>query len=238
MICISCGYDHDEKFCPNCGEKRDTQKITFQSLLKTSISGVIDMDRGFLLNVKELFLSPRKIIVEYIEGRRKGIFNPLSYLILTTTVYIIVDSYLKSKGGIKVPSIVQDQELYNVSYRTGGFIRKYLKFFWVLCIFPFAFFNKLFFKKYNFWEHLTIAAFLFGQATLVGLITSLFYRTALIFNPLVYITLLILNYSIFHNKKNKTESIILVLTSMLFYAITFALIVAALVFLIKQTTIN
>ena len=119
MICISCGYEHDEKFCPNCGEKRDTKKITFQSLLKTSISGIIDMDRGFLLNVKELFLSPRKMIIEYIKGRRKGIFNPLSYLILTTTFYIIIDSYLKSKGDIKTPSIVHDQKLYDISYRIG-----------------------------------------------------------------------------------------------------------------------
>ncbi|SNR16938.1 DUF3667 domain-containing protein [Tenacibaculum jejuense] len=238
MICISCGHDHNEKFCPNCGEKRDVQKITFQSLLKTSIHGMIEMDKGFLLNVKELFLSPKTIIEEYIQGRRKGIFNPLSYLIIITTAFIILETYLKGNGGIKVSPLIEQNHLYSLSYKTGAFIRKYLKFFWVLCIFPYAFFNRLFLKKYNFWEHLAIAAFSFGQASLIGLITFILFRITLLLNPFVYLTLFLLNYSIFYDKKNKTESILLLITSMLFYLISFLSIIVSLAYLIKHSPIN
>ena len=54
MICLSCDNDHNENFCPDCGEKSGVKKITFSSTIEDALSGLINMDRGFLFNLKSL----------------------------------------------------------------------------------------------------------------------------------------------------------------------------------------
>ncbi|WP_299624093.1 DUF3667 domain-containing protein [uncultured Tenacibaculum sp.] len=233
MICISCGHEHDEKFCPNCGEKADNKTITLTSLIATSSKSLIEMDKGFLYNVKHLCISPKKMVIDYLNGKRKGVFNPISFLIITTTIYIILEGFSKSGFTIDVSPEIEKQKIYSLSYKTGAFIRKYFKFFWAFCIFPMAIVTNLFYRKYNFWEHLTISAFMFGQATLLGTVLLLITQIPLIFNPLVYIILTFFIYSIFSEKKHKGEDISKALTIMFLYGILLFIVI-----LILSTTIK
>ena len=66
------------------------------------------MDKGFLFNLKMLFLNPKSITVEYILGKRKGILNPISFLILSVSLYLILEGLLRvpkeigSENGIRM----------------------------------------------------------------------------------------------------------------------------------------
>lgn len=96
MICISCNKQHNEKFCPNCGEKAAVKKITFKSIIEDIFLTVTNMDKGFLFNLKNLSLKPRPFISSYIRGKRKGIFNPMSFLIISITIYLIGENFFAS----------------------------------------------------------------------------------------------------------------------------------------------
>ncbi len=63
MICIACENEHQENFCPNCGERAGIPKITFKSMFVEAFKTVTNMDKGFLLNLKYLTLHPKLAVI-------------------------------------------------------------------------------------------------------------------------------------------------------------------------------
>ena len=97
MICVSCTNEHQENFCPNCGERAGIPRITFKTISEDIFSTLTNMDKGFLFNIKALFLHPRKITIDYVLGKRKG--NLL-------TIFHNLDS-VKMKKEIRLHIIIQ-----------------------------------------------------------------------------------------------------------------------------------
>lgn len=225
MNCISCNFSHQEKFCPNCGEKNGVKKISFKSLSTDTLSSITNMDKGFLYNVKALTLQPRKIITDFIAGKRKGIFNPISFLILALTMYVIVLTFFSSQKEITATDHIYKSEIRQISEQVGLFIRTYLKYFWLFSIIPLAAALKLIFKTYNFMEHLAISSFIIGQATLIGIISFLVFRFPFIFDPIVYLVILGLVYQIFKIKNEKVESMLLSSAVLVLFFIQLAIII-------------
>ena len=229
MICISCGHENDEKFCPNCGEKRDTPKITFASTITSTIATITNMDKGFLYNLKNLTLNPKHTIEEYLKGKRKRIFNPISFLIIAITAYLVLESFfsIASIASEKQVNAVKGTLPYRIGSTGAAFIYNNFKFFWIFTVIPLSLITKLFFRRYNFAEHITINSFILGHLTLiVGSISFLIFRIPLIFNPFIFIALTWYIYRVFHQKNDKTGSFITAFASVLFFIITlFAIIV-------------
>ncbi len=222
MVCISCGHEHNEKFCPNCGEKSNVPKITFSSTIQSSFTTITEMDKGFLYNLKNLTLKPKATVEEYLKGKRKRIFNPISFLIIAVTCYLIIESVFKIKSFIsnELVATVKNDLSYKIGASGGKIITQYFKYFWVFTVIPLSFLTKLFFRRYNFAEHITINSFILGQVTLiVGSISFIIFRLPLLFNPFIYISLIWYLYRVFHNKNNKMESIIMTFAILLFFVL-------------------
>ncbi|HIP37146.1 MAG TPA: DUF3667 domain-containing protein [Crocinitomix sp.] len=197
MNCVACNNEHDENFCPNCGEKKGVKRITVVSMIEDALSSVTSMDRGFLFNLKSLVLKPQKITVGYINGKRKGILNPISYLIFSITIYLIIISVFKIPRDLSFINSAPKSSMHEIGNEIGYFIRGHLKFFWILSIFPLGLSLKIIFKKYNYLEHLAISSFIIGQATLAGVISYLLFKMPLIFDPIVYTVICWLIYKIY-----------------------------------------
>ncbi len=223
MKCISCDFEHQENYCSNCGEYREIKKLSLTSILADALSTITNMDKGFLFNFKTLILNPRRITEDYILGKRRGILNPISFLIISVTIYLIVLSFFK-KQYIEVNTIDKNT-IEKVSNEVGLFIRTNLKYFWILVILPLALTLKLVFRKYNYIENLAISSFIIGQASLIGIISYLIFRFPLIFDPVVYLVILWLVYKIFRTK-DRLESSALSATALIFFIILLAIIVA------------
>lgn len=219
MTCISCSQDHNEKFCPNCGEKASTKKITFSSVLTDFFSTITTMDKGFLYNLKALTLNPKELITNYIGGKRKGIYNPISFLIISVTIFLIIDSLLLSST--KHEAV--DTPLYTIAYETGRFLRAYFKYFWILSIFWLSLSTRLIFKTYNFAEHLAINSFIIGYATLVAIFGNLVFRWVLVFDPFIYLIVSTLLYRIFKKEKAEAETVALSFLSILLFFLLLSL---------------
>lgn len=203
MACINCDNEHSEKFCPNCGEKAGVPKITFSSLFTNFFSTLTNMDKGFLFNLKNLFLNPHQIINDYIGGKRKNIFNPISYLFIAVTIYLLVDSFLH----VSTDSTRMDNKMYSIGYEAGKFIQNYFKYFWILSVFWLSIPTKLFFPKFNFVEHLAINSFVIGQATLVGTVLFAVFKISLTLNPVIYCFIIWMLYQVYKNKGVKSNII-------------------------------
>ncbi|MBA6155168.1 DUF3667 domain-containing protein [Tenacibaculum sp. S7007] len=224
MTCISCKTEFNTKFCPNCGEKSEIKKITLKTIFEDAISSITNMDKGFLYNLKTLFLNPKKISTDYILGKRKEILNPISFLILSVSIYLIVEDLLHiPKENTEIHNL---PELYigKIAYAMGKYIHVYLKYFWILSIIPLSISTQLIFRKYNFIEHLAINSFIIAQATIIGIVTFLILRIDLPINPFVYLSILWLVYQVFMTKKDKIETFFMSFAVLVIYILLLIII--------------
>lgn len=224
MICIVCKTEHNANFCPNCGEKAKIKKITFKSIIEDAFSTITNMDKGFLYNLKMLFVNPKSISIDYILGKRKGILNPISFLILSVTMYLIMESLLRipkdNTGILNLPEVYVGK----VAYAAGKYVHSFFKYFWILSIIPLAISTKLIFGKYNFTEHLAINSFVLGQATLIGLISYLVLKIDMPINPLVYLLILWLMYRIFMTRKDKLKTFLMSFITLILFILQLIII--------------
>ncbi len=224
MICISCNNEHEEKFCPNCGEKNGVKKITLPSIMEDTFISVTDMDKGFLYNLKSLVLNPKRITSDYINGKRKGILNPVSFLILSITFYLVMITFFKMPRPLGDKEVILGTTYGKFGYVIGKFITTNLKFFWILSIIPLATSIQLIFKKYNLIENLAISSFIMGLAILASGIGYLFFRIPIIFDPVLYLVIMWLVYKVFNEPKNRSEVFILAASVLFLFILHLALI--------------
>ncbi len=227
MKCISCEHEHNENFCPNCGEKSGIERITFFSILGSTFSIITNMDKGLLFNFKAMFLKPKKITTDYINGKRKGILNPVTYLIVAISLYLIVITIFQIPHEPEnIKSTSKPEKLY-FAVEAGRFIRKYLKYFWIFSILPLGLSLKIVFGKYNYPEHLAISSFIIAQATMVGIFSYLLFKTFIVKDPLVLSTMFFLIFKIFKTDNDIIGSLLTTLTALLLFLFQLFLIMIA-----------
>lgn len=79
---MNCSEPVSKKFCPNCGQKTDTHRITFKHfILHDILHGVWHFERGILFTLKEAIIRPGNAALDYISGKRVRYYN-VFYLIL------------------------------------------------------------------------------------------------------------------------------------------------------------
>jgi hypothetical protein len=179
MICKNCSANFDSKFCPECGQKGDIHRVTIDHLFHDVILAVTHADKGFLLLVKKLAISPGIVAREYVDGSRKKYFNPLSFLVITSAVmayFSYQTGYLEALGaGGQRAGGGQMSPLWGEVERIGKNSGKELTLFLMGPLF--AFITWLFFirSRYNYAENFVLNSYILGQAAL--------FRT-LVFIPL------------------------------------------------------
>ncbi|WP_159103008.1 DUF3667 domain-containing protein [Flavobacterium sp. B17] len=82
---MNCGHSVSDEFCPHCGQKTDTARITPHSLIKNDILGSIwHVEAKFFNTLKDIFFRPGKTAMDYISGKR------IRYSSFTT---VVADSF-------------------------------------------------------------------------------------------------------------------------------------------------
>lgn len=93
--CKNCGHQFDLDYCNQCGQKASTKRIEMKWLLHELPHAIWHVEKGFLYNVVELFKRPGYAIVDYIEGKRKNFFHPISYMLIMLAAMYFVTHYLE-----------------------------------------------------------------------------------------------------------------------------------------------
>lgn len=86
--CKNCEVTFDGKFCPNCSQKAETHRFTLAHFAHETTHAVTHTDKGILLLIKEMFFRPGIVAKEYVEGKRKKYFNPITFLLLLMAVQV------------------------------------------------------------------------------------------------------------------------------------------------------
>ncbi len=224
MECVSCGQEFSGTFCPNCGEKGGDRRLTAQTIVGSTFSSLLNMDKGLLYNLKHLTIAPRQMVRQYLSGKRRGIFNPVSYSILTISLYLVVESQLGTSSITVDPGSIQKTESFSTGYAVGKFMRQSLKYFWLFYILMLSAGTKIFFQQFNFVEHLAANSFIVGHATLVAIILFPVLPIQIMLNPVVYLTIWVLVMVVFGEPDEKWRSALVSVAAVIISFILFFLI--------------
>ncbi|WP_423738346.1 DUF3667 domain-containing protein [Christiangramia sabulilitoris] len=160
---------------------------------------MLNADNQYVRTFISLSRKPGKTITGYIKGKRKPFFNPVSYAILSITLYLLLELYIGSELGSPEMNNSPIKEVYDTGYKLGKLIKSNLKFFWLFFILCLGISNRMFFHRFNLFEHLAGSSYVVGHATLIGIIGLILLKLPIVFNPLIYFVIVILLYFSFRN---------------------------------------
>jgi Protein of unknown function (DUF3667) len=84
--CLNCGARLTTPFCGACGQKAHTERISLKYLLHEIPHAIFHVDRGLVPTVVGVFKRPGVVVDEYLSGKRAKYFNPLTLLILCSSL--------------------------------------------------------------------------------------------------------------------------------------------------------
>jgi len=80
--CANCGATSAGAYCPACGQRIETHRLTLPHLLHEIPHAVFHADRGFLVTILALATCPGRTMNAYLDGHRVRYFNPLTLLMI------------------------------------------------------------------------------------------------------------------------------------------------------------
>ena len=82
VTCLNCGTEIQDEFCPHCGQKKEVKKLTWRTLVQETVHFFSHIEHSFLNTSIQLFLHPGRVIKEYLEGKRKKYYKPISFYLV------------------------------------------------------------------------------------------------------------------------------------------------------------
>jgi len=107
--CLNCGtiLTADDNFCPTCGQKTDTHRITLSHIFHEFFHSFTHADKGLLGIIADLATRPGIVAWEYINGKRKKYFNPFTFFVLCLSIFIIANNTFKTYQQVEPDPRVQ-----------------------------------------------------------------------------------------------------------------------------------
>lgn len=100
QLCRNCGHEVDNNYCPACGQRTSTHRLSWATLAESLTSTFIgdeaygvrgmNMRKGAVGTWWAIVTRPSRSIGEFIEGHRRKYFNPVAILLLLSTLYAVV----------------------------------------------------------------------------------------------------------------------------------------------------
>lgn len=235
ITCKNCNNHFEGKYCNNCGQSADTERLDFKFLIKNLHKNFIKyFHKGIFYTSRQLFTRPGHSIREYIEGKRVNHFEPIGLLLTFAAFYAVLYHTFDVNmfSGLSENTLDGKLDFKSVSnWITDHFAMVTLLFVPIYSIGSYLSFWK---QDYNFYEHFYLNTFLASQRLLIRIATfplllvldgtdNLFiFRDLLILSDIV---LMIWCYTQFFNKVSKVKAILLgILSYVIFFGLLLGII--------------
>lgn len=103
-LCRNCGHTIEGNYCSHCGQRTNVERLTWASLGESFTSTFIgdeafgikgvNMRRGMFMTWVLILLHPVTSIKEYLAGCRHKYFNPVAILLMLSTLYALLYSWV------------------------------------------------------------------------------------------------------------------------------------------------
>ena len=196
--CTNCDFDFEGKFCSNCGQNAKVGNLNIHDLIHEFWHSVTHTDKGILRLIKELFLRPKQVYLNYFSGQRKNYFSPVTFYLISATLLIYVGAKI-----FDYEDFVHRANNPNGFNEMGRFIFQETKF-KSLLLMPFEIILTwlLFKKTYNLAKNIVFWLYLYGFLFTIKFIFTPFYfafifQKEVIDNIIGFLTLLVIFYHLY-----------------------------------------
>lgn len=90
IICLNCGRKFNSLYCPDCGQRRSIRRFDWLEVLRSITRGFFNADRGIFYTVKELFIRPGRLALNYLKGKRVVCFPPFPMMFIFAAAYGLI----------------------------------------------------------------------------------------------------------------------------------------------------
>jgi hypothetical protein len=89
--CLNCNHplDISDKFCPNCGQKHTTKRLSLKDFVDEFLANFYAYDSKVKNTITKLFTKPGKSAKEFIDGKRQTYANPFRFYLSVSLIYFI-----------------------------------------------------------------------------------------------------------------------------------------------------
>lgn len=178
--CLNCGNKLIGKYCSDCGQQADIQRITFKNFITHDVlHGTFHIERGILFTAKEALIRPGKAAIDYISGQRKRYYN-VFYLILITIALMMftrnIDEWFTIKG--QAEEVIQIKPYINEASKKINEILAQKNKIIIFLFVPFAALNSFILfrrKNFNLSEHSIIAGMILLGVLLLSTLSNILF---------------------------------------------------------------
>ncbi len=177
--CKNCGHITHSAYCANCGQRSSVHKVTMRETFEDLADNLFSLSAPIVITIKSLITDPGKLLREYLEGKRKKYYKPISFFILTTAVYL----FLRWSIGFDIresinmnEASVQPVDASKINQASYFFFQNInsLAFF---LVFTMSLALKIFFyRKYSLVEYVAVAFYLNGVYSLLATINTFYMK--------------------------------------------------------------
>ena len=89
-ICLNCGAEVLDKFCPACGQQNIDPTLSIKDLLNDLIHDLTHFDGKFFSTVKLLIQKPGFLTTEFIAGKRSSYLHPVRMYVFTSALFFFL----------------------------------------------------------------------------------------------------------------------------------------------------
>jgi hypothetical protein len=182
--CLNCENEllTGQNFCAGCGQTATVHRLTTHDVVHEALHYFTHADKGILILIKELATRPGQVARQFIAGKRKRYFSPLSFFLLVAGFYVFMMTTLNKGSHSVIPAEqraaaakIPDQKIrakvlaaFDRSDKAINFINHYSNFVSMFAIPLITFFVWLFYLKgrYNYTEHLIANLYITGFTSL------------------------------------------------------------------------
>lgn len=168
--CKNCSNTYEGNFCNLCGQSSDVHKINFHYVTHEIQHSILHVDGGIFYTIKQLFQRPGNSIREFIEGKRVKHFKPITFVIILSIIHSFLEHSVQRKPFIEDFLLGASEPIKNPLL---GWLIQHYSYTALLLIPIFSFASYLSFRKskFNYFEHLVLNTYTFGQITVIFILT-------------------------------------------------------------------
>ena len=167
--CKNCGSVSGGRYCQTCGQRSSVYKVTFRETFEDLANAMSPVNGPLLITARDLMVSPGKILRNYLEGKRKTYYRPVSFFLLTTVLYLVIRSLI-GFDPFSDTSVVVEGGKVDESQLTEArnYMLTNINNLLFIFVFTLGLFLKLFFyRRYSLAEFLAVSFYLIGVYTLL-----------------------------------------------------------------------
>lgn len=175
--CHNCGTASEQEYCPACGQRTSVHKVTFRETFQDLADQLFTLSAPLPQTLKILVVNPGVLFRDYLSGKRKRYYKPISFFLLTTLLFILIRwlvdfNPVRQTVGTPTDNPLIESDLVGPA---ADFMFQNINNLLFIMVFTLAILMKVFFfKNYTLAEYIAVSFYLVGFYTLIATL-NIFY---------------------------------------------------------------